>query len=124
MLPEELSADLCSLKEGVDRPCLAVRMVFDAHGHKRCHKFLRGVMRSAARLTYARAQRAFDGNPDAEMNADGAARPWPICGPPTKRSPSRAKSAARWISICRNGASCWAPTARSPPSPIASGWNP
>ena len=32
MLPEELSADLCSLKEGVDRPCLAVRMVFDAPG--------------------------------------------------------------------------------------------
>ena len=29
MLPEELSNDLCSLKEGVDRPCLAVRMVFD-----------------------------------------------------------------------------------------------
>ena len=66
MLPEELSADLCSLKEGVDRPCLAVRMVFDAHGHKRRHKFLRGVMRSAARLTYARAQAAFDGKPDAE----------------------------------------------------------
>ena len=39
MLPEELSADLCSLKEGVDRPCLAVRMVFDAHGHKRGHHF-------------------------------------------------------------------------------------
>ncbi len=35
MLPEELSADLCSLKEGLDRPCLAVRMVFDAQGHKR-----------------------------------------------------------------------------------------
>ena len=30
MLPEELSADLCSLTEGEDRPCLAVRMVFDA----------------------------------------------------------------------------------------------
>ncbi len=69
MLPEELSADLCSLKEGVDRPCLAVRMVFDAHGHKRGHAFMRGVMRSAARLTYARAQAAFDGKPDAEMNA-------------------------------------------------------
>ena len=69
MLPEELSADLCSLKEGVDRPCLAVRMVFDAHGHKRGHTFMRGVMRSAARLTYARAQAAFDGKPDAEMNA-------------------------------------------------------
>ena len=69
MLPEELSADLCSLKEGVDRPCLAVRMVFDAQGHKRSHTFLRGVMRSAARLTYARAQAAFDGKPDAEMNS-------------------------------------------------------
>ncbi|MES2294735.1 MAG: ribonuclease R [Pseudomonadota bacterium] len=69
MLPEELSADLCSLKEGVDRPCLAVRMVFDAHGHKRGHTFLRGVMRSAARLTYARAQAAFDGKPDAEINS-------------------------------------------------------
>jgi len=69
MLPEELSADLCSLKEGEDRPCLAVRMVFDANGHQRSHKFLRGVMRSAARLTYQRAQAAFDGNPDAEMSA-------------------------------------------------------
>ncbi len=68
MLPEELSADLCSLKEGVDRPCLAVRMVFDAQGHKRGHTFIRGVMRSAARLTYARAQAAFDGRPDSEMS--------------------------------------------------------
>jgi ribonuclease R len=68
MLPEELSADLCSLKEGVDRPCLAVRMIFDAEGRKQSHTFLRGVMRSAARLTYARAQRAFDGQPDAEMS--------------------------------------------------------
>ena len=69
MLPEELSADLCSLKEMVDRPCLAVRMVFDAQGRKRSHKFIRGVMRSAARLTYARAQAAFDGKPDADLSA-------------------------------------------------------
>jgi ribonuclease R len=69
MLPEELSADLCSLKEGVDRPCLVARMVFDAQGRKIAHKFLRGVMRSAARLTYARAQKAFDGHPDADMSA-------------------------------------------------------
>ncbi len=54
MLPEHLSADLCSLKEGVDRACLAVRMVFDKNGKKRRQEFLRGVMRSAARLTYGR----------------------------------------------------------------------
>lgn len=69
MLPEELSADLCSLKEGVDRPCLVARMVFDRHGKKKSHLFQRAVMRSAARLTYARAQEAFDGKPDADMNA-------------------------------------------------------
>ena len=69
MLPEELSADLCSLKEGVDRPCLVARMVFDKHGHKKSHTFLRAVMRSAARLTYAQAQAAFDGNPHEGMTA-------------------------------------------------------
>ncbi len=69
MLPEKLSADLCSLKEGVDRPCLAVRMVFDKEGRKRRHEFLRGTMRSAARLTYAQAQRAFDGKADATLPA-------------------------------------------------------
>ncbi len=66
MLPETLSADLCSLREGVDRACLAVRMVFDRNGRKRRHEFVRGIMRSAARLTYAQAQRAFDGKPDAD----------------------------------------------------------
>ncbi len=68
MLPEELSADLCSLKEGVDRPCLVARMVFDKSGRKKSHVFQRAVMRSAARLTYARAQAAFDGRPDADIN--------------------------------------------------------
>jgi ribonuclease R len=64
MLPEQLSADLCSLRENEDRPCLAVRMVFDASGAKRRHEFVRGLMRSAARLTYPQAQAAFDGRPD------------------------------------------------------------
>jgi len=68
MLPEHLSADLCSLKEGVDRACLAVRMVFDRNGKKRRHEFIRGTMRSAARLTYSRAQLAFDGKPDGQMS--------------------------------------------------------
>ncbi len=65
MLPEALSADLCSLRENEERACLAVRMVFDARGEKRRHEFIRGLMRSAMRLTYAQAQHAFDGNPDS-----------------------------------------------------------
>ena len=63
MLPEIISADLCSLREGEERACLAVRMVFDRNGDKRSHRFLRGLMRSTAKLTYQQAQDAFDGNP-------------------------------------------------------------
>ncbi len=66
MLPEALSADLCSLMPGETRACLAVRMVFDAAGEKISHGFVRGLMRSAASLTYEQAQAAFEGTPDAE----------------------------------------------------------
>ncbi|KKB83804.1 ribonuclease R [Devosia limi DSM 17137] len=64
MLPERISNDLCSLKEGVPRAALAVRMVFDAGGHKQSHSFHRVLMRSAAKLSYQQAQTAIDGNPD------------------------------------------------------------
>ena len=64
MLPEALSAGLCSLREGEPRACMAVRMVFGADGRKRSHKFERGLMRSAAKLSYEQAQAAIDGYPD------------------------------------------------------------
>jgi ribonuclease R len=64
MLPERLSTDLCSLKEGERRPCMAVRMVFGADGVKRSHAFSRAMMRCAAGLHYAQVQRAIDGQPD------------------------------------------------------------
>jgi ribonuclease R len=59
-----LSAGLCSLREGEPRACLAVRMVFDNAGKKRSHRFHRGLMRSAAKLSYEEAQAAIDGRPD------------------------------------------------------------
>lgn len=68
MLPERLSAGLCSLRQGENRACLAVRMVFGADGRKRSHKFVRGLMRSAAKLSYEQAQRAIDGFPDDQTN--------------------------------------------------------
>jgi ribonuclease R len=64
MLPEALSNELCSLKPGVDRACLAVDLRIDIAGRKRRHRFLRGVMRSAARMTYEEIQAARDGNGD------------------------------------------------------------
>ena len=64
MLPERLSADLCSLRAGEERPCVVARMVFDKNGRKRSHSFVRAMMKSAAFLTYEQAQAAIDGKPD------------------------------------------------------------
>ncbi|WP_426031701.1 ribonuclease R [Caulobacter sp. DWP3-1-3b2] len=61
MLPEVLSNGLCSLREGENRATLAVRMVFDNQGRKKSHRFVRGLMRSAAKLSYEQAQAAIDG---------------------------------------------------------------
>ena len=64
MLPEKISNDLCSLREDEARACLAVRMVFDKDGGKLKHRFFRGLMCSAASLTYEQAQAAIDGRSD------------------------------------------------------------
>ncbi|TIM48720.1 ribonuclease R [Mesorhizobium sp.] len=64
MLPERISNDLCSLREGQDRPALAVRMTFSADGRKLRHSFHRIMMKSAAKLAYRQAQAAIDGAPD------------------------------------------------------------
>ena len=64
MLPFELSNGWCSLVPHEDRGCMAVEMWLDKNGHKLRHKFCRGMMRSAARLTYDQVQRAVDGQPD------------------------------------------------------------
>ena len=64
MLPERLSAGLCSLRAHEDRACMAVRMTFDRDGRKTGHRFVRGLMRSAARLAYEQAQNAIEGFPD------------------------------------------------------------
>ncbi|MDG4875731.1 ribonuclease R [Mesorhizobium sp. WSM4935] len=64
MLPERISNDLCSLREGEDRPAIAVRMTFSSEGRKLRHSFHRVMMKSAAKLAYPQAQAAIDGMPD------------------------------------------------------------
>jgi ribonuclease R len=60
MLPERLSNGLCSLRPDEDRYCLAVHLWIDAHGNTKRYKFVRGLMRSRARLTYTVVQHAID----------------------------------------------------------------
>ncbi|MBE7618155.1 VacB/RNase II family 3'-5' exoribonuclease [Komagataeibacter sp. FXV2] len=65
MLPESLSNGWCSLRPGEDRGCLFVDMRVDAGGAVTSHRFGRGLMRSAARLTYEQAQADSEGHGDS-----------------------------------------------------------
>jgi ribonuclease R len=69
MLPDRLSGDLCSLHEGVERACIAVRMQIDSVGTKLGQTFHRGLMRSPASLHYEEVQQAIDGNPNERCAA-------------------------------------------------------
>ena len=69
MLPEALSNDLCSLRPGEDRACIAAHIWIDAEGRKTRHRFERAVMRSHARLTYAAVQAARDGGENPKIGS-------------------------------------------------------
>jgi ribonuclease R len=61
MLPEELSADICSLKAGEDRAALACHLTISKAGAVKAWRFTRAVIRVAANIAYEDAQAAIDG---------------------------------------------------------------
>jgi ribonuclease R len=60
MLPETLSADICSLKEGADRAALACHLTIAADGTLKAWRFSRAVVRIAANIAYEDAQAIAD----------------------------------------------------------------
>ena len=67
MLPEALSNGWCSLRPNEDRGCLFAEMRIDRTGRKTSHRFGRGLMRSAARMTYEEVQAAEDAHDDLDL---------------------------------------------------------
>ena len=64
MLPEVLSADVCSLKEGEDRAAMACHLHINADGKVSSFRFTRALVRIAHNIAYEDAQRLIDeGNP-------------------------------------------------------------
>jgi ribonuclease R len=61
MLPEALSAGLCSLRPGEERRCVTVEVPFDGNLHAGEPSFYRSLIRSHERLTYGRAERILAG---------------------------------------------------------------
>jgi ribonuclease R len=60
MLPEELSADMCSLKQGVDRGALACHLQIAKDGTLKSWRFTRAIVRIAANIAYEDAQAMID----------------------------------------------------------------
>ena len=77
MLPEELSADICSLKAGEDRAALVCHLQIGKAGALKSFRFTRAVVRIRANIPYEEAQAAID----------AAASPRQASSPQRKRGP-------------------------------------
>lgn len=60
MLPEVLSADVCSLREGEDRAAMACHLRIDSHGRVKDWRFTRALVRIAEVIAYEDAQARID----------------------------------------------------------------
>lgn len=70
MLPEVLSADVCSLKEGEDRAAMVCHMHISAEGTITKTKFTRGIVRIAHNHAYEQAQHLVDAGDPPQHLAD------------------------------------------------------
>ena len=61
MLPERLSSELCTLRQGEDRLCLSVLIHLRVDGSILRSEIVESVIRSRARLTYGEVQAVLDG---------------------------------------------------------------
>jgi ribonuclease R len=70
MLPEALSADICSLKQGEDRAAMVCHLTIRADGTLARWRFARAVVRIAANIAYEDAQAAIDSSSVAPTDWD------------------------------------------------------
>jgi ribonuclease R len=71
MLPETLSAGVCSLKAGQDRAAMACHLTIDKHGKVTSWRFTRALVRLRANIAYEHAQAAYDADaPREDWDAD------------------------------------------------------
>jgi ribonuclease R len=67
MLPEVLSADVCSLKQGVDRAAMICHLTIDPHGRLKDWRFTRALVRISEVIAYEDAQARIDAG-EADQN--------------------------------------------------------
>jgi ribonuclease R len=67
MLPIELSTDQCSLRPHEDRLVLSALLEIDKRGEVVAQEFMRGVIRSAERMTYTAVHGVLEGNAELRV---------------------------------------------------------
>ncbi len=77
MLPEELSADICSLREGEVRAALACHLTIAGDGTLKRWRFTRAKIRVAANIAYEDAQAAIDASEEERIDVFS-----PVCSMP------------------------------------------
>src|SRR5205809_1860957 len=77
MLPEELSADICSLKEGEHRAAMACHLTIDREGNLKSWRFTRAKVCIAANIAYEDAQAAIDATEEERVEVSS-----PTCSMP------------------------------------------
>jgi ribonuclease R len=75
MLPEVLSADVCSLRAGEDRAAMACHLRIDAAGRVTEWRFSRAIVRIAEVIAYEEAQRRIDRSVESPFASSEVERP-------------------------------------------------
>ncbi len=75
MLPEVLSADVCSLKQGEDRAAMVCHLQIDSHGRVKDWRFTRALVRIAEVIAYEDAQARIDSG-EADQNLQNLWAAW------------------------------------------------
>ena len=107
MLPEVLSADVCSLKGGEDRAAMACHMVIDAQGRVTDWRFTRAIVRIAEVIAYEDAQERVDGLGDISTSLDMSGDEDTSGSPRSSRAKSRDVAQHVDIEVLNNLWACW-----------------
>ena len=83
MLPEELSAEICSLKQGEDRAAMACHLKIAKDGTVKSWRFTRAKVRIAANIAYEDAQAAIDAAGEERIEVSS-----PTCAMPEIEGPA------------------------------------
>jgi len=105
MLPEELSAGICSLKEGEERAAMACHLQIASDGTVKSWRFTRAKVCLAANIAYEDAQAAIDASEEEPVEVSS-----PVCWMPEVDGPVPAKLVAEALKPLW---SCWRALAKA-----------